>query len=227
MAQYPNQDDPMDEAALLQQLGGAPQSGTMPVDAPAPFEAAPAGGQSARDALGGYAGNGALTGFNTSDYGGDVKGRNSMKNTFGRIASRYKNAPSSIDSIMADPDFQRHFAGAKKVEGGAGDKIDFGGMLSDFESGVPVGVVDVLKAADPNSDSADAWAWMDEANDGGGGMAGGGAGGLDIDSLLAASQQGGGEGDAMAQIQAELEALQNGQNTPMDLEALLAQLGGQ
>jgi hypothetical protein len=226
-----NQDENLDEQALLQQLGaggGQPQSGTQPVGAPAPFEAPAATGRDSRDALGGYAGHGALTGFNTSDYGGDVKGRTSMKNTFGRIASRYKNAPSSIDSIMADPDFQRHFAGAKKVQGGAGDKIDFGGQLSDFESGVPVGVVDVLKASDPNSDSADAWAWMDEANDGGGAQAGG-MGGLDINSLLAASQ-GGGEaqgGSTLEQIQAELAALQNGQNTPMDLEALMAQLGGQ
>lgn len=143
-----------------------------------------------------YSNVGQMNGFNTGDYGGDVKARNSVKNTFGRIASRYEHKPSSLKAIMADPEFQKYFPNARLVEGGAGDKIDFGGVLSDFESGVPVGVVDVMQAADPNADSSMGWAWMDEAN-GGGGMPGGGGGGgasfssggvpLDVEGTLAAA----------------------------------------
>jgi hypothetical protein len=91
-----------------------------------------------------------------SNYGGDLKARNSVKNTFGRIASRYASKPSSIDLILNDPDFKRAFPNAKKV---GFDKIDFGGVQSDFESGTPVGVIDVLTAADPTSDTARGWWW--------------------------------------------------------------------
>lgn len=179
-------------------------------------------GQSSRDALGGYAGVGNMHGFRTDDYGGDQKARNSVKNTFGRIASRYKNAPSSIDAVMADADFQRYFPNARKIEGGAGDKIDFGGVLSDFESGVPVHEVDVLGAADPSSDSAMGWTWQDQVNDGGGGpmldaggddplaaLGGGGASALD---ML-------GNSDVLAQILQSLQQTNSGEG-----EDLIAQL---
>lgn len=225
-------DDLLDEQALLKQLG-EPVNGTMPVDEPrqpqmrvADPVAPPDTGMAARKALGGYSNAGTMAGFNTAlDYPDD-KAATSVKNTFGRIASRYKNAPSSIDSILSDADFQKYFPNARKLEGGAGDKIDFGGVLSDFESGVPVGVVDVLQSADPNSDSAAAWGWIDEANDGGGGDPMAGMGGL---QAMDPSAFGGGAEDsaAMRQIMDELEALQKGENTPMDFEALLAQLGGQ
>ena len=201
------------EATFRGDLAGLGMAG------PAPALGGGGGGQAQRDSLK-YGNAGAMSGFNTGDYGGDLKARNSVKNTFGRIASKYKNAPSSIDAIMGDADFQQYFPGAKKVQGGAGDKIDFGGVLSDFESGVPVGIVDVLQAADPNADSADAWAWMDEANDGGGGAPVGG--GLDpmqaggMDSL---------DSGALAQILAELQAAQGGGGedpTQQLLQSLLA-----
>ena len=131
----------------------------------------PAGGQTAtqnavlgltqRDAL--RRGNtGTMLGFNTGDYGGDTKARTSVKNVFGRIASRYANNPNSIDAILSDPDFKAAFPNARKVGGGAGDKIDFGGVLSDFETGVPVGVVDVLQNSDPTRNSATGWQWLPE-----------------------------------------------------------------
>lgn len=100
---------------------------------------------------------GNLEGFmGRESYGGDLKARNSVKNTFATIASRYPSKPSSIDLILADPDFKRLFPNARKV---SGDAIDFGGILSDFESGTPVGVVDVLTAADPTTDTARGWWW--------------------------------------------------------------------
>jgi hypothetical protein len=122
-------------------------------------------GMQDRKALGGYAGRGSMMGFNTAMDYPDDKAANSMKNTFGRIASRYDSNPGSMDAIFNDPDFQRFFPGAKRVEGGAGDKIDFGGMLSDFESGVPVGVVDVGGAFDPKNNTGAGWTWQDLVND--------------------------------------------------------------
>jgi hypothetical protein len=184
----------------------------------------PDGGNSiqSRKALGGYAGRGKMMGFNAAMDYPDDKAANSMKNTFGRIASRYDAKPGSVDAIMADPDFKRYFALAKKVKGGAGDKIDFGGQLSDFESGTPVGVVDVGGSFDPANDSGAGWTWQDIANDGGGGgdQMGGGGGGLDLSAL------GGNDQSSLDQILAEIAALEGGENTPMDIESLLAQLRG-
>ena len=109
-----------------------------------------------RDVLArGTAGN--LEGFmGRESYGTDLKARNSVKNTFATIASRYPSKPSSIDKILADPDFKRLFPNAKKA---GFDKIDFGGVQSDFESGTPVGIIDVLTAADPATDTARGWWW--------------------------------------------------------------------
>jgi len=97
-----------------------------------------------------------LTGFNTNAWGSGERGTESMKNTFGMIASRYGAKPSSMAQLVQDPDFQTFFPNAKLVPGGAGDKIDFGDGQ---------GPVDVLKSADPNADTADAWAW--QVGDGG------------------------------------------------------------
>jgi hypothetical protein len=113
-----------------------------------------------------YGSTGALGGFNTGDYGGDRKARNSVKNTFGRIASRYASAPNSLDAVMQDADFRAAFPNARKV---GHDKIDFGGVQSDFESGTPVGIVDVLEASDPSNNSAKRWQWL--TDDGGAGNA--------------------------------------------------------
>jgi len=100
---------------------------------------------------------GRMEGFQVgSTYGGDLKARNSVKNTFGRIASRYASKPSSLDLILNDPDFKRAFPNAKRV---GADNIDFGGVQSDFESGTPVGIIDVLTEADPTSDTARGWWW--------------------------------------------------------------------
>jgi len=103
---------------------------------------------------------GTMRGFEQGDYGGDVKARTSVKNMFGRIAQRYQHAPNSIDLILNDPDFKQLFPNAKRVPGGAGDKIDFGGVLSDFETGTPVGIVDVLEASDPSRNTSTGWQWL-------------------------------------------------------------------
>jgi len=64
--------------------------------------------------------------------------------------------------VMNDPEFKALFPNARKVPGGAGDKIDFGGVLSDFDTGSKVGVVDVLQASDPTRNTATGWQWLPE-----------------------------------------------------------------
>jgi len=252
----------LDQEAMLKELGvkapaenrdagGAPVSTTMPVTTPTvtppvtpsvTTATTQTGGATTpatftrenRDALK-YGTVGRTEGFNTSDYGGDVKARNSVKNTFGRIASRYANAPNSIDAMMADPDFRAAFPNAKRVPGGAGDKIDFGGVLSDFESGVPVGVVDVLTMSDPGNNTANGWAWMP---DGEGGTTAApatptsqGVTGQRIDTVsparpaVSVADVVQPTDDPMEKILAEIEALQNGGASPMDQQALMQLLG--
>ena len=220
-----------------------PTSNTMPVTPPQTIlggttTTPPAFTRDTRDALK-YGNVGRMEGFNTGDYGGDVKARNSVKNTFGRIASRYANAPNSVEAMMADPDFKSAFPSAKRVAGGAGDKIDFGGVLSDFESGSPVGVVDVLTASDPRNNTANGWAWMPDGEGGmvqtqGGGPAAPQANvGQRIDNgsmgrpapTDAPAQTPPQNADQMAAVMAEIQALQNGGGSPMEQDALLQLLG--
>lgn len=94
-------------------------------------------------------GSHATTGFRT-DRPKDERGGYTIKNTSGMVFSHYPPKPSSIPMVLADPKFRRLYPNAKQV---GFDKIDYG-------DGKPV---DVLKNADPNSDTAEAWAWMPES----------------------------------------------------------------
>lgn len=108
---------------------------------------------------------GRMEGFEVgSTYGGDTKARNSVKNTFGRIASRYPATPAGLRQAMEDPEFKRAFPNAKLVDHPTGDKIDFGGVRSDFESGTPVGIVDVGRSfSGANQQEQTAWVWQPES----------------------------------------------------------------
>jgi hypothetical protein len=212
--------------AMLAQLG-QPTNQTQPVGTPVPeAPAAPVNTRDTRNALGGYAGVGQMNGFNTAGYGDDTKAANSVKNTFGRIASRYQHAPGSLDQIFADADFQRYFPNARRVQGGAGDQIDFGGILSDFESGVPVGIVDVLQGSDPSNNSSQGWQWMDLASAAGAGSAAPQAtqaaqGALNTGGVDQLAGQ-----DNLAQILRQIQALSDGGQDPMQRDALMQMLGG-
>lgn len=147
-------DGPSAVRQYLNSLGATPQAPSAGILS---RDGASAPTREMRDQLG-WSGVGRMEGFEVgSSYNGDLKARNSVKNTFGRIASRYPSQPSSIDRIMADPDFKAAFPNARRL---SFDKIDFGGVMSDFESGSPVGVVDVLTSADPTADVARGWAWQ-------------------------------------------------------------------
>jgi len=168
---------------------------------------------------------GTMEGFNTGDYGGDVKARTSVKNTFGRIASRYAASPNSMAAMMADPDFKAAFPNARLVPGGAGDKIDFGGVLSDFEGGTPVGIVDVGTSFDPRTNTGRGWAWQPDGGVAGPGVAGPGA----VPPITVGQNPNVSRGmvppipeqsDLMAQILAALQA----QSTPDGQDLLLQSL---
>jgi hypothetical protein len=190
-----------------------------------------------------------MPGFNTAGWGTQERGTNSIKNTFGKIASRYDpRAPNATQQIVNDPDFKQFFPEAKIVPHPKGDLIDFG-------DGRPV---DVLVNAREGG-SGDAWAWQTQ----GGGGAAGPAGpapapvmtnvaGLDLPTDQASSMEqwlktagfspdgeasGAWSGEftgntapaasPVKNLMAEIQAAQNGQQSPMDLQALMALLGQQ
>jgi hypothetical protein len=162
-------------------------------------------------------GPGVLEGFRTDGYEGDEKAANSVKNTFGRIAQRYAATPSGLKQLMEDEDFKRFFPNAKRIEHPTGDKIDFGGVLSDFESGVPVGVVDVGRGFDGANDTGGAWWW---GHDQGGAPAG--AQGVPMMAQGGAPQAGADQNSILAAL---MQNVQMPQRT--NLDELLAQLAQQ
>ncbi len=97
--------------------------------------------------------------------------QNSVKYIATEILSRYPATPSGLKQAMQDPDFKAQFPDAQLV---GHDKIDFGSTLSDFTSGVPVGIVDVGEAFDETNDTGKGWWW---GAPGSGSAASGGAAG--------------------------------------------------
>ena len=202
----PGMDEVYGRAGNTPPAFGAPPGGQMSQTQPVSVS-----GVGERDKLA-WGNTGQMRGFEVgSDYGGDTKARNSVKNTFGRIASRYGHAPGSIQQVMQDADFKKHFPNARYVPGTAGDKFDFGGVLSDFESGVPVGVIDVLEHADPTTNTSRGWQWLDESA--GGAVPGGAVPSRGGQAAALPGQQ----SDLMSMI---LESLQQSQTDP---QALLQQ----
>jgi hypothetical protein len=148
-----------------------------------------------------------MTGFNTAGWGTGERGTESLKNTFGMIASRYDpRNDASLGQILADPDFRAFFPNA--VQEGV-DKIDFDGPGGDP-------AVDVWRNHVPGQ-GGDAWAYQPPG--GAGGSSGGGAvmsGGSDLfNSVMGA----GSTDDTLARIQQELNALINGQPSDLAQEA--------
>jgi hypothetical protein len=104
------------------------------------------------------AGNfGSTEGFDQNNWGA----MDSVKYRAGEILARYPPTPEGLKQAMADPDFKKMFPNASLV---GSDTIDFGGTLSDFDGGVPVGRVDVGRSFDPSNNSGGAWVWQDLQN---------------------------------------------------------------
>lgn len=105
-----------------------------------------------------------MHGFREDDYGGDTKARTSVKNTFQAIARDYDATPEGLRALVQDPRFKRAFPNASLVPHPTGDKIDFGGVLSDFESGSPVGIIDVGLSFDGANNTGAGWWWGNDAD---------------------------------------------------------------
>jgi hypothetical protein len=137
----------------------------------------------------------------------------SVKYDAGRLLYGAKK-PSEVGSRVSSADFQKRFPGAT-FDGK--DKVDFKGALSDGErGGVPVGLIDVLMAADANTDSSNGIWW-----------------GAPEGSPQAApkGQQAGGvnpmaDSSTIARILAELTAASNDEQSPAEREAVLQLLQG-
>jgi hypothetical protein len=173
-------------------------------------------GLDARSALQ-WGGVGQMGGFEVgNDYGGDAKAANSMKNTFGRLASQFGSSPEALRQLVASEQFKQFFPQARLLDHPTDPKIDFGGMLSDFESGVPVGVVDVL-----NKSGQGGWQWLDEANDMG---MGGGAAMAPMGGGMPAG--GGNQQNILRALMGDVATQQSNISIDQILQALLQGQGG-
>jgi hypothetical protein len=219
MQPNPLDEEQMKRDALMKQMGpNQPAVEPMPVVEPAPAPAgswgpnyewqAAAGGPKPSDLLGKVGDPSRLTGFNTGGWGSGERGTESSKNTFGMIASRVDpRSGGALDSIMGDADFKSFYPNAQKV---GFDKIDFDGPGGDPP-------VDVLRNA-TQAGGGDAWAYQ---VDGGGGQAQ--MPGQDLAGMIASAQAP--QSDPLAEIMAQIEALSQGEDDPMQRKALMDLLG--
>ncbi len=201
-------------------------TGGMDVGAPAP-----AGGGSLADAArasaaAGYtdiegAGNlaggnfvGNLEGFNTGGWGSQERGTNTMKNSFGKIASRYDPTQAgAAKAMMADPDFRALWPDATLIDHPNQDQIDFDGP-----GGEPP--VDVITSATAGGGGR-GWAWQPQGGVADGGAAGGGMpGGPNLMSIL-------GGDDPMDDILKRIADLNSGQTPDAERQALMQMLSGE
>ena len=131
--------------------------------------------------------------------------------------------PSEVAAIVNSPEFQARFPGATF---NGKDMIDFAGAMSDGTSGVPVGLVDVLRSADQGADSSEGFWWG--ANEGGGDFVP--SDGSGRESFTGGGPMGGenlgGDNSALAQIMKELAAMRDGQQSPSQRDAIMQILGG-
>lgn len=109
-------------------------------------------------------------GLKTGNYGvegfGDLasteRGSNTMKKSFGKIASRYDPQQAGAASkVLQDPDFQSLWPEAEIVQHPNADLIDFDGPG-------PLAPVDVLRAATEGG-AGEGWQWGVQDDGGGGG----------------------------------------------------------
>jgi hypothetical protein len=154
-----------------------------------------------------------LRGFNTNEWGeGGTEGYedSSIKNTFGKIATRYPHNADGLRALVQDPDFVSRFPEARLREHPTDPKIDFG-------DGNPV---DVLFQSDQG------WQWGPENEMGGGGDAGGmggmagGMGMPDLQSILSGS-------DPLTDIIKRIGDLQGGGTPDAEQQALIQMIRGE
>ena len=195
-------------ATVRESLPEAPKPSTLPAAVPEPApapEKIPAGaGAKNYDVVEGadqltWGDTSRLSGFNTNEWGeGGSAGYhdNSVKNTFGKLATRYDPSPDGARQLVGDPDFKRMFPQAELIDHPTDPKIRF------FPDDEPV---DVLIASGEGG-----WGWQPEGGGGGAAGAGGGfgIGTTDIDALA--------ESDILKKIQEALAAMGKGEQPMLD-----------
>lgn len=128
--------------------------------------------------------------------------------------------PSDVARIVGSPAFQARFPGAT-FDGK--DKIDFKGALSEGTTGSPVGLIDVLMAADQGSDTSTGIWWGSEpdgeSGNGSASTSGTRPTGSGMPFLSSAS-----DNSTLARIMAELQATSKGTLSPELRAAILGQL---
>lgn len=205
----------------------APTSNTMPVGTRAPLTppvtTPPALGAGAPPAIGGAPPSGgrrrtgaAPGGFSQANW--DDPNMQSVKYAAGSFLSG-ATRPSEVAAIVNSPEFQQRFPGATF---NGKDMIDFAGALSDGDSGVPVGLVDVLRSADRGGDTSEGFWWG--ANEAGGDFVP--SDGSGRESFAQGGFNPAGDSSALAQIMKELEAMRDGQQSPSQRDAIMSILGG-
>lgn len=127
-----------------------------------------------------------------------------------------KTKPSEVGAIVSGADFQKRFPGAT-FDGK--DGIDFRGALSDGDSGSPVGIIDVLMAADREGDTSNGIWWG--APDGSPQAT---SGTMRPSAPVAFGSNPATDNSSLAQIMAELSATANGEQSPAEREAVLQML---
>lgn len=135
----------------------------------------------------------------------------SVKYRHGRLA-RGVTKPSEMAALVQSEAYQRAFPGAT-FDGK--DRVNFMGTLSDGDRGTPVEVMDVLRAANRDTDSSEGGWWGDISDV----VADPSAAPSGKSPLVA-------DDSAFSRIMAELNAASNGEMSPAEREAMLQMLQG-
>lgn len=94
-----------------------------------------------------------LEGFNTGDWGTDARGSNTLKNSFGKIASNYDvTQPGALQAVLNDPRMKEMMPNATIVQHQNMDQLDPDGPG-------PMQPVDVIRAATAGG-AGQGWAWQ-------------------------------------------------------------------
>lgn len=219
MPENPFSDDELKRRAQVGMLrSDAPVANTMPIGGASsviPEQPTAPGAGAAKNGMKDF-----MHGFAADNY--DNPSMQSVKYKFARLASDYgANSPSKMAALAKSPEFMSAFPGAT-FDGK--DMMNFNGALSDGDHGSPVGMIDVLEAADAGNDSANGvwWGWD----------TGGGAQGAPAQGGAPAAKVGGGynplmDNSSLAKILAELDATSKNEQSPAEREAILQALQGQ
>jgi hypothetical protein len=203
MPENPYDEDVLKRQAQIGMLGGErqPTSTTLPV--------APAGRPSWHvDPTGDM---GSLQGFDARNMSDPAM--QSVKYRHGRLA-RGVTKPSEMGALVQSQAYQSAFPGAT-FDGK--DRVNFMGALADGDHGPAVNVIDVLRAADKNTDTSEGgwWGPLEEE-----------VAAIEAGAPKQAGLNPAGDNSALAKIMAELQATQNDEMSPAEREAMLAMLQG-